>query len=1288
MLALTAALVGPYFIDWSNYKADFEREAGRILGRDVTVKGEATARLLPFPSVTFTDVEVAGTTPGEPAMTVETFSMDAELAPFMRGELLIFDMRLVRPRARLAVTVDGNIDWAIRPNTLFDPRQVTLEKVTVTEGRLDITHSASGRVHTITELNADVTAQTLAGPWRVNGTARLDGMVAALSVGTGAVENGRMRLKFHVEPERYAFNMDLDGEAGFKDGAFGYEGAFKLAARPEAAEAGKPAPPPAWRTSGAFALDHLAVRVPEFRLETGPLADPYVADGHAEISLGGEPRFSVTADGAQLRFDAPAEQAAGGVALGDRLAALRVALAAVPKPIIPGSIELKLPAIVAGDTTVREVTLSAEPADDGWQIGALSAVLPGRATLEASGLLRTAEDDFGFRGDLLLAVAQPSGFAAWLSNDVDEAIRRLPTAGFDASVDLSAEKQVFERMQLSLGGARFDGRIENRRPAGQRGAMTLDLTGGALDLAGVSAFAALFVGADGAGRLGDQDLDFRIKAGPVTVAGLTAQNVDTQLRLRDDTLEIDRLTVGGLEGADLSATGRLTGLGAAPAGAFDATLISADLAPLLTRAAEQFPAQQVVTWLAARGAGYPGLFAGTSLDFKGDIGGDGSTRDLTLEVTGEAGGTALNIAMTAPDAGRGLTDAPLSLFVTAVNNEPAVLYALAGLPGLPLGFADAATLEVNVEGQLAEEARATIALRGQGLELGFDGTVSAADGRLGGEGKARLSALDLEPWLMTAGMSVPGMGLGLPVELTGNVDLRDGLAVVSELNGSIAGTDVSGDVNAEMRDGRPHLTGSIETKSLDLALAAEALFGEAAFDATDEGWSRVPFQPAARPGFTGELEINAQTLRAGRAASAHNARLTARLDKDGLKVSGLSAEIFGGTLSGLFELTNNAGSGLFSGQLTLERATLAELLPASGLIGTGRFTGALTANGKSVDAMIASLAGSGTASLSDLTIPALRSDAFAALIEAADAVGPKIDAPATAGFAPAIVTGGSFAAGNAEVAVTVAGGVARAPAMRLERPDATLTVEPRADFARWIVGASGEIEYAAGDEAVAGGEPAVRFAAEGAPGAVTVSYDTEPLAQFLTQRALEKEQARVEAMQASLLERQRLRREVRYYASLQTERDRVAEEIRKAAEAEVARKAAEEAARRAAEALAARAAAEEAARLADEAAAAQRAAREEADRAASEAEERARQAAEAEQRAIDEERRRAAGQGASGQGASGQGGQPAPSTRQPGAGSLPGVNPDLLQPNLPRAGTSGSLFRPDSLTFGQTAASR
>src|SRR5690606_4957533 len=98
-------------------------------------------------------------------------------------------------------------------------------------------------------------------------------------------------------------------------------------------------------------------------------------------------------------------------------AALHEFLRELPKPAIPGTVEVNLPAIVAGDTTVRDIRLKAEPAQGGWRIGGLHASLPGRTTLEGQGLLSVA-DEFSFRGSLLVAVGQPSGFASWVSDDV------------------------------------------------------------------------------------------------------------------------------------------------------------------------------------------------------------------------------------------------------------------------------------------------------------------------------------------------------------------------------------------------------------------------------------------------------------------------------------------------------------------------------------------------------------------------------------------------------------------------------------------------------------------------------------------------------------------------------------------------------------------------------------------------------------------------------------------------------------------------------------------------------
>ena len=49
ILALIAALIGPYFIDWNQFRPQFEAEASRVIGAPVRVTGTLEARLLPAP---------------------------------------------------------------------------------------------------------------------------------------------------------------------------------------------------------------------------------------------------------------------------------------------------------------------------------------------------------------------------------------------------------------------------------------------------------------------------------------------------------------------------------------------------------------------------------------------------------------------------------------------------------------------------------------------------------------------------------------------------------------------------------------------------------------------------------------------------------------------------------------------------------------------------------------------------------------------------------------------------------------------------------------------------------------------------------------------------------------------------------------------------------------------------------------------------------------------------------------------------------------------------------------
>ncbi|MER8546051.1 AsmA family protein [Mesorhizobium sp. M0684] len=1162
VLVLCAALVVPYFVDWTGYRADFEREASAVLGRKVTVRGDATARLLPFPSVTFSNVAVAGGPNGQPAMTVETFSMDAELAPFLRGEVLIFDMRLVRPKARIDIAADGTVDWTIRPSSPFDPGQISIEKLTVTEGQIALSHAAGGRSHLISEINSTISAKSLAGPWRLDGSLLLDGLRTTIAASTGKAEpDGQMRLRLKADPDAYPLVIETDGNVGLVEGAAVYSGQFKISGADQTAarqlgtggealkvSAGKP--DPGFRLNGKFSLDHQKLGVDEFRFETGPRDNPYTADGKAAVDLGLKPHFSIEADGAQVQFDEAVGAAAGaGLTLSERVAALEQALLDLPKPTIPGTVEVKLPAVVAGDTTVRDVHLSAEPAEGGWAVKSLAATLPGRAKLEANGMV-SVEDHFGFTGSLLLAVAQPSGFAAWLSKDVDEAIRRLPAAGFKAKVDLSEKHQAFSDLELILGKAKFSGRIDSSQPDDTRPSVLMQLEGGELDVDGLAAFASIFVSDKGANRFSDRDLDFQIKAGPVSAGGLTADSVDTALRLRDGLLEIDRLSVGGLAGASISATGRIKDFPASPTGKLDASVVAVDLKPLIDVAVQHYPDNAVLKGLAERAAAYPELFQDARIDAVTSAAdnGDGTT-GLAMSAQGKAGGSAFSASLSGKGALDRPLEAPVTLTFNARNADATALLALYGLPALPLGMLGEATTEVSAKGTLGGGLATRFSLAGNDFKAGFDGTIADTPQGAAAKGKVSLETADIEPWLMTTGVGLPGMGTGMSTSLAADADYGNGLLVLSGLSGAVNEAAVSGDVNIDIKEGLPHLAGALSLDELDLDPMAVMLFGDQAFLVNDRTWPTAPFSQKSSLPFTADLDLTAASLAAGPLATAYDAALSLQLDQEGIRVSDLKAKFLGGALSGLFELKNNDGTGLFSSQMKLAGADLVAVLPEAGISGSGEFSTALSTSGKSVDAMVAALSGSGTATLKGMTIAGFNPDAFGAFIAKADAIGRDIDASKTAGFVPQIAAAGSFPAQDTDIAFTIAGGTLRAPPVKFESPGATLSADITADLNTSTVDAKGEIAYRPGDEALVGSEPILNFSVDGPFGATKRQFDSEPLAQFLTQRALEKEQQRVEAMQAALLEKQRLRREVRYYAALQTERERAAEELRRQQEA-------------------------------------------------------------------------------------------------------------------------------------------
>jgi len=1128
----------------------------------VTVAGDATARLLPFPSVTFEDVRVGEAE--KPLVVADRFSMDAELAPFLSGEVLIFDMRLENPSIMLELDERGLPVWPLPEDSPVSPAQVTLESARINNATVVLNDAIAGRTWQMEELDATVSAESLFGPFRITGDGKLNGTQLGFRVNTGALSKDGFSLRTVVDLPGQGIELAVDGRVAEPEdeGAAPYNGTFIM--RPREAT-----PETRYVVEGGFAASPRSFEVAEYRAEFGAVEDPYVVTGSAGISGGADPSYHVEIRGTQVTLaddGAGQEAVSGGVttSFSQRLGSLQSTLARLPLPPLPGSIDVDLPAIVAGDTTIREIRLAASPDDsDGadarrrWKVSGFTAQLPGRTTVEANGILQLplAGDEgsqASFRGDLLVASRQPSGLATWLTGSAAEPVRRMANAGFAAKVELTPERQDIGDLQVILGPARMEGSVVRISDPARRPTLDVKLSGDAIDFATLEAVAAVFVGEGGASRFSGHDLDIALDLSNPDIAGVRLGRLDTSIRSRGERIEIDRLSATGLYGALVSATASLDRKADGTHTAVDATVVAGDGARLIAGLAGRFPDVAVLAKLNAIAARNSAAFSDTRLDIVGTVVREnGLAGEASLSVSGVSGGTELSVTSTASGDAAKPEEANLLLRASLDNAQGERILQQLGVETFSIDGAGALRVVANFDGSLYEGMKTVVTLEGDNLLAAFPGITTSDILSTGFTGRAEVESGNIEPWLMALGYGLPGMGLGTTTDLSAALSWRGGKAVLHDLSVVTNGTRVKGDLTVDASGDTPAVRGELDFEYLDTGELYAIVTGDAASAMlAGEGEAALDreFGPPVLAGHDIEIAVKADeaALPAGNAVLTDlSGSLTYRDNAMGL--SGFTAGFGGGTLGGTVDLQNDGGEAIVNAQLSGDEIDVTALLPpvSSTIAGKTDFALQATGSGRSAGALLASLKGSGVLSTGPLAVNGLNADGFAPMIAQADAIGYEITPEQMQGLAEEAFLTGSMELPAADYPLSITGGVIRIANATARSGDLSLTADASVSPAGGAISGQARLSYDPGEEAVAGPQPEIALEFQSKPdGGFAVARDFSPVTGYLTQRALEKEQARVEALQARLLEKQRLRREVQLYTFRKRSRMQVLEEQR------------------------------------------------------------------------------------------------------------------------------------------------
>lgn len=200
LLLLTGAGAGGYYyisnIDWNQHKDKIAAEFSDITGKRIIFDGPAHLTLLPSPNLRAEDIKIynPGEDLDEPLAQIKSLTADLALGALINGDFDVKMMTLEEPDIRLEVMEDGRLNWE---GTLTDDQranletmQITLDSVMIEKAKLNLIDVARDINLKLENLNAEVIAQSIFGPYRIEGTYIKDNNPEGFAFSIGKLASG------------------------------------------------------------------------------------------------------------------------------------------------------------------------------------------------------------------------------------------------------------------------------------------------------------------------------------------------------------------------------------------------------------------------------------------------------------------------------------------------------------------------------------------------------------------------------------------------------------------------------------------------------------------------------------------------------------------------------------------------------------------------------------------------------------------------------------------------------------------------------------------------------------------------------------------------------------------------------------------------------------------------------------------------------------------------------------------------------------------------------------------
>ena len=1115
ILALVAALVGPLLIDWNGYRPVFEAQISRVMGTEVRVAGPIDLRLLPSPRLTLNDIQVgaspsvAQARPQPEGASVRARSLGVEFAlgPLMRGEWRATEFTVSGPEVHLIADGSGQIST---PGIAFafNPGDLAIEKLSIEDGKFSVANPDGGTV-TLDRLWFNGDARSLIGPLKGEGAVTIDNELYPFRLSTGRYgDDDTLKLKINVDPVNRPLSIETDGVLSLK-GAPQFEGTLRLAKPVGIAQKGGGRLTQPWRITAKLKANAQSALMEQVEYLYGTDEQGVKLTGVADFKFGKEPRFDGVLSGRQVDLDRVLVSEGGvrpppAAAIRDLIELGSGAFA----PTFPIAVGIGIDQVTLGGSAVQNLRGDIVSDARGWNLDRFEFRAPGYSRVRLSGHLAVDKNGVAFSGPAEIDANDPKMLAAWLEGQADKV---KPLAPIDVApisirgdVTLGSEKIAIENLK-----AEFDRKVVSGRFAyvfaTRQAQARLDATLNApeLDLDATLGFGMALMSGSSLER--PRNMAVAIDIGRATVGGFTASNASARLKVDGNGLQIDKLAVTDLGGAAFSASGRIDTSGATPLGSINVDLNAPEMEPVL--AVLQRFAPGTVAMLSDN---VPTI-SPANLQARLTIDGTAPKAIARLAVGGRLG--RLRVALN----GQGNADADvlsrgdLKIDGKLDSDDGRALMTVLGL-GQSLAIEPgAASLTVALNGPASGDLRTDLRLTAKGLEARATGTAQPFAAMPSASLKATVTRANVAPLRAPARDDAV-----LPATFDGRVAVKGGDVSVADINASVGGSRVRGKL--ALGSGTPRqVSGEIEADTVDaggLLAAAIGMPGAAAGPGKLWVWSTEPFGDGVFGNRAGAVTFKARRLDVTRQIAVREFRAMLRMADREFTVDEMSGDIGGGELGGAMTWRDTDLGLTTKVELSVKGADAATLLPSGArppITGKLDLAAELSGSGMSPIALIGSLQGGGTATLTGGQLAGLNPQSFDTVTRAVDQ-GVVIDNKRIAGIVEGALDSGQLAVSRAELAYSINAGQLRLTKSTVESRDADLGVTGEVDLSEGTLDARIVLS---GSNTAAGARPNIFMAVRGPVAETSRSIDVSALTGWLTLRSVDIQAQRLKALEAA-----------------------------------------------------------------------------------------------------------------------------------------------------------------------------